>query len=45
MTNYTIIMASKLRRILKQAAVKEFGMPLGVCLVAEFGTPLGVYLL
>jgi hypothetical protein len=33
---------NKLRRILKEAGVEEFGMPPGVCLVAEFGMPLGV---
>lgn len=30
---------------MKEVAAEEFGILLGVCLVAEFGTPLGVCLL
>jgi hypothetical protein len=37
-------MASKLRRILKEAGVEEIVMPPGVCLVVEFGMPRGVCL-
>jgi len=37
-------MASKLKRILKEAGVEEIVMPPGVCLVAEFGMPRGVCL-
>jgi hypothetical protein len=44
MTIYTTIPASKLRRILKEAGVEEFGMPPCVYLLAEFGMPLGVCL-